>query len=81
MSKFLMGPLALVIRYILYTIGGALIGVGVAAQTVDGSQLCLNLKGTSEFMANAVLLIVSGGTVTGATILWSRLVAMVGGKT
>lgn len=81
MTKLLMGPLALVIRYILYTIGGALIGVGVAAQTIDGSQLCLDMKGTSEFMANAIVLILSGGAVTGATILWSRLVAMVGGKT
>lgn len=81
MAAFLKGPLALAIRYALYMLGGGLVGVGVAAQTLDGSQLCLDVAQTADLAANAIVMILGGGAVSGGAIIWSRIVKKAGGVT
>lgn len=75
------GPLALAIRYALYLIGGVLIGVGLAARTLDGSQLCVDVHQTADFAANAITMMITGGTAFGGAAIWSRIVKRLGGMT
>lgn len=77
----LKGVLALALRYLLYALGGALVGAGVAAQTIDGSQLCVDVKAAADLASNAVLMIAGGSVTFGASFLWSRAAKAVGGVT
>ena len=77
----LKGTLGLVIRYILYAIGGGLVGAGVAAQTIDGSQLCIDVKAAADLAATAIFMILGGGTTFIGTAIWSRIVKRGGGVT
>ena len=77
----LKGTLGLIIRYALYAIGAGLAGAGVAAQTIDGTQLCLDMKATADLAATAIMMIFGGSATFIGTAIWSRIVKRDGGVT
>ena len=77
----LLGPLGLVIRYLLYGIFGAIGGAGLAVVSADGSVACfdaVHLAGLSVQGLTAILTGVGGFSLTA---MWSRLVKAKGGAT
>lgn len=75
------GTLALVIRYVLYLIGGALAGIGAATMSMDGGDLCLNIRHVADATAHGLVLLISGGATFGVSAIWSRIVKRKGGVT
>lgn len=56
----LKGALALVIRYVLYALSGALIGVGAVTMT-GNDHVCMSISAVADAGAAAIALVLGGG--------------------
>lgn len=76
----LKGAIALVIRYVFYAVGGALMGVG--AVTITGADhMCMSISAVSDALAAGIALMLGGGATFAATTVWSRIAKRFGGVT
>ena len=76
----LKGALALVIRYALYAVGGALVGVG--AVTITGNDhMCMSISAVSDAIATGAALMLGGGATFAVSTVWSRIAKRLGGVT
>lgn len=76
----LKGAIALVVRYALYALSGALVAAGAATMT-GPDHICMSVSSVASWTAGGLALILGGGVTFGATTIWSRIVKRIGGVT
>lgn len=67
------GQIALLIRYLLYPLAGAIAALGFATYDQAAGTLTIDLNGLSGILA--------GGAVYAGTVVWSQLARRKGGAT
>lgn len=77
----MMGFTGLLVRFALYAIGAGLAGAGLVTFSMDNSTLCLDMHAVAVHTTDAILMMIGGSTVFGATAAWSRRVKKKGGVT
>lgn len=79
--SILLGPIGLVIRYLLYAAFAALSGAGIAVVSQDGAVACLDAVHLSGLSVDWMTAMLTGGAGFGLTALWSRIAKEKGGAT
>lgn len=77
----MMGFTGLLVRFVLYAIGAGLAGAGLATFTMDNAALCFDMHAIAVHATEAIIMVLGGSTMFGATAIWSRRVKKKGGVT